>query len=211
MRNILANIPFLKVILHFVRCVFYKFKSKNLKFGYNNIIKKCEFQGYNVLGDNVTIQETSLGVFSYVSNKTQINKTKIGKFCSIGPSCIIGLGIHPTNDFISTHPIFYSSNKQSGTSFLKNSKFQEFKEIKIGHDVWIGAGSIILDGIEIGNGAIVAAGSVVTKNVEPFSIVAGVPAQFKKYKFSQNQIEEIKKSPWWEKDIEEIKSMIQSS
>jgi acetyltransferase-like isoleucine patch superfamily enzyme len=65
-----------------------------------------------------------------------------------------------------------------------------------------------LDGITIGDGAVVAAGSVVTKNVNPYSLVAGVPAIHKKFKFSNEKIKEIMTNPWWNKDFEDIKKMI---
>jgi len=92
----------------------------------------------------------------------------------------IGLGKHPFNEFISSHPLFYSSRNQIGFSVLNETKFNEFEAVNIGYDVWIGANVLILDGLTIGDGAVIAAGSVVIKDVSQYSLVAGVPTEHKK-------------------------------
>jgi len=211
MKNIIANIPFLKTYINFFIAVIYKLKSNKLLIGYQNYIRKCHFEGFNALGNHIHLENVNLGKGSYISHHSVINKTKIGKFCSIGPNCLIGLGKHPFNEFISSHPLFYSNRKQVGIAFLEKSKFEEFENIEIGNDVWIGAGVIILDGVKIGDGAVIAAGSIVLNDVEPFTLVAGVPATYKKHKFDAEKIKEIQENPWWGKDMEEIKKMIQSS
>jgi len=72
---------------------------------------------------------------------------------------------------------------------------------KIGHDVWIGANAVIMRGVKIGNGAVIAAGAIVNKDVEPYSIVGGVPARHLKYRFDKETIERLLKSEWWNLDI----------
>jgi acetyltransferase-like isoleucine patch superfamily enzyme len=87
---------------------------------------------------------------------------------------------------------------------------KEIKKVSIGNDVWIGHNVIIVGNVTIGNGAILAAGSVVTKDVTPYSIVAGVPAKQIKMRFSKNVIEEIEELKWWnlsEEKLEEIKPL----
>lgn len=74
---------------------------------------------------------------------------------------------------------------------------KEHNEVKIGNDVWIGTRAMILDGITIGDGAVIGAGAVVTKNVPPYAIVGGVPAKIIKYRFSQDKINELLASQWW--------------
>ncbi|WP_272492201.1 CatB-related O-acetyltransferase [Paracrocinitomix mangrovi] len=158
------------------------------------------------MGNRVSIFNSEVLCYTYISEGTLIRNTKIGKFCAIGPYTQIGLGKHPTGEFISSHPLFYSSRPQIGFSLLKESKFSEFEEINIGNDVWIGAGAIVLDGVTIGDGAVIAAGAVVINDVEPYSIVAGVPAKHKKYKFEESKIKEILNDPWWNKDLDWIKA-----
>jgi len=143
-----------------------------------------------------TVSNSFIGDFTYVGGGVKIQNARIGKFCSIGPNVKIGLGIHPI-DLVSTYPGFYS-NKASGAYFFShNSKIEEYKEVEVGHDVWIGNGAVILDGTNIGDGAIIAAGAVVTKDVESFSIVGGVPARVIKKRFSEEECRKLHRIEWW--------------
>jgi len=85
-----------------------------------------------------------------------------------------------------------------GVTFSSVDLLQENKEIMIGNDVWVGANAIILDGIAVGSGSIVGAGSVVTRDVAPYTFVGGVPAIAKKKRFSDEQIERLLQSRWWD-------------
>ncbi len=205
MRNSLANIPGLKSIYNYFVAVNHQLKSKKLRFGRSVEIKNCRFGQHVSLGDYVNIKDSFIDDYSYCSYGSLIRNTSVGKFCSIGHGVQIGLGSHPFNEFESSHPLFFSARKQVGFSILKESKFDEFKPVTIGNDVWIGARVTILDGVKIGDGAVIAAGAVVNKDVEPFSLVAGVPAVHKKFKFDELKIQEILSDPWWEKSIEWIK------
>ncbi|WP_291866342.1 CatB-related O-acetyltransferase [Maribacter sp.] len=142
------------------------------------------------------ISNSTISDFSYVSYSCIINVSTIGKFCSIANGVKIGLGIHPT-DFISTSPIFYSPTNPLKHTIVSKSCFEENKKVIIGNDVWIGASAIILDGITIGDGAIIAANSVVTKDVSKYSIVGGVPAKEIKKRFSHSIIERLNSLKWW--------------
>ena len=150
-----------------------------------------------------SIDDSSIGAYSYVSHHTEIFRARIGKFCSIGPGCRIGLGTHPT-DHISTSPVFFSTREQTGISFVSKDLFEESQEITIGNDVWVGANSVILDGVEIGTGAIIAAGAVVTRDVDPYAIVGGVPATRRRMRFSEAQIQHLLRSQWWDWDPEKL-------
>lgn len=208
MRNILANIPLLKNWINFLIAIRYKLVSKKLTIGYYNELRNVKFGVFNSLGKSVSVLNSSIGDYSYISDSANLRNVTLGKFCSIGPSVKIGLGKHPFNEFLSSHPLFYSSRNQIGFSILKESKFIEFEEVEIGNDVWIGANAVILDGVKIGDGAVIAAGAVVIKDVEPYSLVAGVPAIHKKFKFTEDKIVEILNNPWWNKDLSEIGKII---
>jgi len=119
---------------------------------------------------------------------------------------LIGLGEHPSKDFVSTHPMFYSTIGQSNPVIVEKSLFDEFPTTVIGNDVWIGARAVLKTGVKIGDGAIVAAGAIVVNDVEPYSIVGGVPAKHIRYRFSQEQIGTLLESRWWEKDLEWLKA-----
>jgi acetyltransferase-like isoleucine patch superfamily enzyme len=137
----------------------------------------------------------------------RITRANIGAFCSIGPEVIIGgLGTHPTN-FVSTHPVFYSRLCQSGITFSSENLVEELKSVTVGNDVWIGARALILDGVTIGDGAIIAAGAVVTTDVPPYAIVGGVPAKIIRYRFSEDIISILLEWKWWELSEEILKCL----
>ena len=142
-----------------------------------------------------------MGDCTYVANNTKILNANIGKYCSIACDVLIGLGKHPVNNFVSTHPIFFSTLKQAQITFAKTSHYNEFDTINIGNDVWIGARAIIVDGISVGDGAIIGAGAVVTRNVPAYAIVGGVPAKIIKYRFTEKEIIYLQDFCWWDRDI----------
>lgn len=199
-----------------------KYVKKTLSIGYMAQFTNCNFGIYNTLhggakldnvflGDyntiynDVKLSNVKIGDYSYVASYSKLANLEIGKFSSIGPEVYAGLGKHPSRNFVSTHPIFYSPLGQLEITFVSNSFFKEFEHIKIGSDVWIGARAIILDGVTVGDGAIVAAGAVVTKDVPPYAVVGGVPARVLRYRFEPSEIEYLLKSKWWDKDVDWLK------
>lgn len=181
-----------------------KHKKNKLKINGSSSANLCVFGQNNTIYEEVRLNEVSLGDFTYVAADTKISKTKIGKFCSIGPACRIGLGRHPSNTFVSTHPVFFSTLKQAQFTFADKNYFSEFEEINIGNDVWVGSNVIIVDGVTVSDGAIVAAGSVVTKYIPPYAIVAGVPAKIIKFRFNKAEVDELLKLKWWDMDIQHL-------
>lgn len=170
----------------------------------NSAIKRSEISDYTCIHEDCKITESTIGSFTYIAKSTEILGANIGKFCSIGPGVWIGLGKHPS-DFISTSPLFYSiSKKQLGFTFAENQLFDEYNRCTIGNDVWIGARALILDGVTIGDGAIIAANSVVSKDVEPYTIVGGIPARPIKTRFDDLTIDKLLESAWWNWDIAKI-------
>ncbi|SEA26039.1 Acetyltransferase (isoleucine patch superfamily) [Flavobacterium gillisiae] len=189
------------------RVLLFKNKNKYLKVGYLTSLHNVKFGNYNTFYDNIIVSNTEIGDFTYISSNSNIKNCKIGKFCSIGPNVQIGLGMHPTN-YLSTFPAFFSTKKQGQISFVDKNYFVELGSVVIGNDVWIGANVMILDNVTVGDGAIIAAGAVVTKNVNPFSIVGGVPAKIIGSRFDEDKISNIIKMKWWDNDIEWIKNNI---
>jgi acetyltransferase-like isoleucine patch superfamily enzyme len=186
----------------------YKYRNINLSIGYNARVISSKFGKNNTIYTNAVLNNVSLGDFTYIADSSRINNASIGKFCCIGPEILAGLGKHPTRSFVSSHPIFFSTLKQSQITFVKQSYFEEYSPIKIGNDVWIGARTIILDGVSIGDGAIVAAGSVVSRDVPPYSIVGGVPAKIIRYRFEPDQIEILLNSKWWDRDVDWLRENV---
>lgn len=179
----------------------WKYSAKNFKIGYLSNFSACSFGSYNTLYENVVLTNVVMDDFTYVSSNTAISNARIGKFCSIASDVVIGTGMHPADVFVSSHPIFFSPLRQAQISFADQTYFKEFSDVVIGNDVWIGTRSVILDGVTIGDGAIVAAGAVVTKDVPPYAIVGGVPAKVIRYRFTEEKIDFLVTFKWWNRDL----------
>jgi virginiamycin A acetyltransferase len=153
------------------------------------------------IGYDVTVgPRVKIGDFSYVNMGTIIASGTIGKFCSIGYYCQIGLPEHPIA-FASTSPLTYGPQNLFG----KVSSWNDFPNPPmIGHDVWVGSGAQILQGVTIGHGAVVAAGAIVTKSVPPYSVVGGVPARIIKSRFDSSRIEALLRMRWWDAPLDEL-------
>lgn len=149
--------------------------------------------------------KVDIGMYSYgCFNVPDIGPTTIiGRYCSFAAGVCIFRANHPLTHK-SLHPFFY--NPRLG--IVNNEKIIR-KLIVIGHDVWVGKNAIITPSVNrVGNGAVIGAGSVVTKDVPDFAVVAGNPAKVIKYRFDQNTIVEINRSQWWLKDINEFTNNI---
>lgn len=172
--------------------------------------RKSSFEGHNFIGVHSRLENCEMGYGSYVSRDTHLVNVRVGRYTSIGPKVTIARGEHPTSKFVSTHPAFYSPENVVGLYYVEEQKFAEFREVEgksviIGSDVWIGANICILEGVRIGDGSIIGAGSIVTKDVAPYTIVAGAPARPVRKRFTDKQITDLMNLRWWEKDEEWIK------
>jgi len=191
----------------------------NVSFGKNvNVNLNSFFEGMNYIGNNSEFISSKIGIGSYIANNSIIKNSKIGRFCAIGDNVRTCLGLHPTKDFVSIHPAFFSTKKQAGFTFVPHDIFEEHKYIddgktivvEIGNDVWIGNNVLIMDGVKIGDGAVIAAGAIVTKDVDPYTVIGGVPARIIKKRFSENQIDYLLRLKWWNKDISWIKRNVKN-
>ena len=156
---------------------------------------------YIVVFNNSTIFESTIGDHTYIQRNSLIHMSELGKYCSIAMNVIIGTGQHPT-DQVSTHPAFYSIDQPIAKTFSKETSFLAVKKTTIGNDVWIGQNAVIMDGINIETGAIIAAGAVVTKDVPSYAIVGGVPAKIIKYRFGEETRNRLMELEWWNKSDE---------
>lgn len=196
------------------KCVILKNKKHLRCENFVSIDNNSFFEGNNFLGEYVKIEKSSMGYGTYIASNSKIFNSQIGRYTCIANNVEIIRGTHPSSRFVSVHPAFFSEeNYSAGFSYVNKQKFieREFidseKEISVvvGNDVWIGYGAKIVEGITIGNGAVVAAGAIVTKDVPPYAIVGGVPAKVIKYRFSEEDIEFLLRLCWWDKSEEWIK------
>lgn len=175
-----------------------------------NRIKDTYFEGANSVQRFCTILNSSVGYGSYISSGCKLFNCKIGRYCSVAKKVEVIFGKHPTSNFVSTNPAFYSISTQNGLNFSDSNLFDEYDYVdrdekyfvEIGNDVWIGYGAIIMAGVKIGDGAVIAAGAVVTKNIDPYAIVGGVPAKTIRYRFNTEDVQWLLDIKWWEKDVD---------
>jgi len=186
-----------KYILGLLKYLFYKRVSLLAKVTFDsNISRKSKVNRFSKVYSSTILD------YSYVGPQTELVLANIGKFCSIAQNCSIGLATH-TLENISTSPIF--TEKYNGTSFSwieKDTLNYKPKIVEIGNDVWIGKNATILSNIRVGNGAIIGTGAIVTKDVPDYAVVAGVPANIIKYRFSKEIINKLLEIRWW--DLPEI-------
>ncbi len=139
---------------------------------------------------------TNMGRHSYTGQNTVVMHANVGNFCSISWGVTIGPANH-SYERMSTHSFLYNDVDGLRPESAEAAYDRFEKQCKIGNDVWIGAGATVLRNVEIGDGAIVASGAVVTKNVPPYAIVAGIPAKIIKYRFSEEIINQLLEIEWW--------------
>lgn len=198
----------------FIKYLYYRVKYSRkhvvLKSGCNIGGFHTVFEGNNVIGNN-TVFAGMIGFGSYIGDDSDI-EARIGRYCSISDHVRVVAGNHPTKKFVSTHPSFFSTRRQAGFTYVTKDKYDEIEYadrdafVVINNDVWIGSGAILLNGVTIGDGAVIAAGAVVTKNVQPYSIVGGVPAKKIGQRFSDEEIEKLIDFAWWNKSEKWIKN-----
>lgn len=148
------------------------------------------------------VYNTEMGKHSYCGYDCEIINSKIGNFTSIANNVVIGGSNHPMN-WVGMSPVFYEGRDSVKKKFSK-FKLDDSKKTHIGNDVWIGRSAIVLGGVKINDGAVVGAGSVVTKEVPHYAIVAGNPAKIIKYRFDEETIRQLISINWWSLPDEEL-------
>jgi len=169
----------------------------------------------SVIGNNTSINRTnsvlksSIGQYTYTAERNKFLNADVGQFCSIAWQVSIGAGKHDYSK-VTTHPLWRFKMLDGGLlEHEKNidlkTRYKTLTRCVIGNDVWIAPNTIIVTDIKIGNGAVIGAGAVVTKDVEPYTIVAGVPAKPIRKRFPDKIIEALEEIQWWNWPIEIIK------
>ncbi|ODR88353.1 CatB-related O-acetyltransferase [Sinorhizobium alkalisoli] len=155
-----------------------------------------------------------VGAFTLLNMPTLAN-VEIGRYCSIANGVYIGSAEHPIDRLTSSTFGFNRDfsrwrtylEKERGPQRMQVARFDDRKKTVIGHDVWLGQNAFIKAGVTIGNGAIVAAGAVVVKDVEPYTIVGGTPARFIRNRFPQEIIDQLQALQWWNYAISEFEGI----
>ena len=168
-------------------------------------LKSCKLGRYAVIGERVILREVNVGDFSYFERHAEAIYTSIGKFCSIAANTRINALEHSI-ERITQHKLSYRPNEffrylgvDEGFRDRRRAKI-----VSIGHDVWIGHGAVLMPGVSIGNGAVVGANAVVTRDVEPFAIVVGSPARVLRPRFAGDICRRIEQLAWWDWPVETL-------
>jgi acetyltransferase-like isoleucine patch superfamily enzyme len=152
--------------------------------------------------------QVEIGAYTYgnpdIKFFDKATRLRIGKFCSIAEQVTLFLGGEHRSDWITTYPF----NKLS-PEFSRITGHPATKgDIIIGNDVWIGYGATVLSGVQIGDGAIIGARALVSKDVPPYAIVGGNPAKLLKYRFSPETVRRFLAVKWWDWEPERLSQAI---
>ncbi len=137
--------------------------------------------------------ELIIGDHTYgtVARRGVMNNIIIGKYCSLATGIVVDGGFNHNTEFISTYPFKVMKNVEANDINTCRG------DIIIGNDVWIGEDVLIMSGVTIGDGAIIGARSVITKDVDPYSITVGIPGKIKKYRYNSEAIYKLLDIKWW--------------
>lgn len=172
--------------------------------GDQSIILGSHLMGNIAINRRNFIQDSKVGRYTYTGFNTVLRGAEIGNFCSISWNVSVG-GKNHDYTRITTSPIWgfhnMDGNRMVSKEIIdKEDRYRYGKDDElciVGNDVWIAANVVIVRGVTVGNGAVIAAGAVVTKDVEPYTIVAGVPAKPLKKRFSDETIRTLESIQWW--------------
>lgn len=204
----------MKHLTQALRYVYMRLKHRGrVHFPYSAVIgKNAEFEGCNAVGERSEFAGR-MGMYSYMSKDCDMFAS-VGRFTSIGDNVRTVMYRHPvTYPYASTSPMFYSTLKQCGVpNFADRQMFGErmMKDaqhgcaVAIGNDCWINSHVTLISGITVGDGAVVLAGAVVTRDVPPYAIVAGIPAKVIKYRYSEADIKWLMDKQWWNMPAERL-------
>lgn len=192
---------------HFLWKIFIKLKNRTCTINTSHIGRNVRLSNNVHIGFGAIVAADSIGKYTYINDYCLIDRNveSIGAFCSIAYHTKLGLGSHPTN-WVSSHAFAYA--KKYGFVSQEIPFEKDPGKTIIGNDVWIGANATVLAGVKIGDGAIIGANSLVTKDVDPYSIVVGSPARHLRFRFPEETREKLLSIQWWNWDESKLKKNI---
>lgn len=197
-----------------------KCRMSGVDIGTNCNVRRSEFGSCVSLGNDCNVSNSAIGDYSYLGSGCNLPLSAIGPFCSIANGVTLAAGAHP-KDWVSTSPMTYLAFDQHSHGPLTptcswEGEYAFLEEdsrrvVEVGADCWIGTNVVLVassKSLKIGVGAIVAAGAVVTKDVAPYSIVAGVPAHEIGKRFDEHTVRRLLATKWWNLPSEEINKLM---
>ncbi len=179
-------------ILKYIATIRYNKKNRTFIKSRRASLKAIYGVGVSIAGNTYVSDDVRIDDYSYININSSVECCEIGKYCSISSGVYINPYEH-NYERLTTHPIVRKYDSEDNR-----------KKVQIGNDVLISLNAIILSGTKIGNGAVIAAGAVVTKDVLPYEIVGGVPAKHIKFRFDEKTIDFLQNLKWWDWDREKV-------
>jgi virginiamycin A acetyltransferase len=179
--------------------------ERNCVVGDFSRITNSSLKGYNRIDRNSLVYHSEIGQFSYLGSGSVVMHSKVGKFCSLSWGITIGPANHDY-EYLTTHDFLYNNyyNLKPDVEPAVYNRFE--KKTEIGNDVWIGTNVTVLNGVKIGDGAVIGANSIVTKDVPAYAIVIGNPGKVVRYRFDEKLIAELIQLKWWDLPEEKIRA-----
>ena len=162
------------------------------------LVEECTLGPWTEVWTRTHLREVDMGAYSYIMMDCQAQWTTIGKFCSIASSVRLNAPNHPTWRASQHHSVYRAQAYGLGDDDQAFFEWRKQHWVTLGHDVWIGHGATVTPGVTVGTGAVIGAGAVVTKDVEPYTIVGGVPAKPLKRRFTESQADALQSIAWWD-------------
>lgn len=166
-------------------------------------LSTVEYHSSSMFALHSQVNNSCIGKMTSIGRYSKVTHADIGAYCSIAWDVTINAVAHDYK-LLSTH----SFSKRPDLCDSVDSDTRIYRKVIIGNDVWVGAHSIIMPGVKIGDGAVIGAGAIVTKDVYPYEIVVGNPAKHLRWRFDKDVIEGMKDVKWWEWEDEKIKKSI---
>jgi phosphonate metabolism protein (transferase hexapeptide repeat family) len=167
-------------------------------------VTESELGAWTEVRQHSRLNESAVGDYTYLMERVQLDYATVGKFGSVAAAARLGPTNHPLDRPTAHHFSYRAAMYGLGEDDESVFEWRADQPVEVGHDVWIGHGAIVLPGVTVGNGAVVGAGAVVTKDVPPYTVVAGVPAEPVRRRFSEAVAARIEATEWWHWDHETL-------
>lgn len=174
-----------------------------------SLTRNCTLGAYTEVGDHCVLEETELGDYSYCFGYNDIIYSRIGKFASLATGVRLNPVQHPAHTRAAAHHFTYRcAHYGFGADDETVIDWRRQNRVQVGHDVWMGHNAIVMGGVTVGTGAVIAAGAVVTHDVAPYEIVGGVPARHIGWRYEQDVIAALQRIAWWDWSHDELAARV---
>lgn len=173
-------------------------------------ITESELGAWTEVRRRARLNESAIGDYTYLMERVQLDYATVGRFGNVAADARLGPTNHPLDRPTAHHFTYRAGMYDLGDDDESIFEWRADQPVEIGHDVWIGHGAIVLPGVTIGNGAAVGAGAVVADDVDPYTVVAGVPAEPIRRRFPEDVAARIDATEWWEWDHDTLRERLDS-